>query len=205
MRVWLPVHCGRLCHAVQESSCPQCHKTIGGTEFATRNNKRLDKQAQQGQVHGEAGYITHAASRDRQQSVRLLAPLPFRALHFLLHSALLGSLFRGAASLSLSRILEHLEADWHVLHTALNGSPQGNHQQGYPRKRQRKETPQACCSTCRPAPLSTRRCGRRCQRGMPHRRAARTLGIADGAGGRELWLGIVTVSTSTNICTDVEL
>ncbi|CAJ1333582.1 unnamed protein product [Effrenium voratum] len=119
---YIVADCG---HAVQESSCPQCHKTIGGTEFATRNNKRLDKLAQQGQVHGEAGYITHAASRDRQQSVRLLAPLPFRALHFLLHSALLGSLFRGAASLSLSRILEHLEADWHVLHTALNCAPAG--------------------------------------------------------------------------------
>eukprot|EP00913_Durusdinium_trenchii_P029985 g28098.t1 len=76
---------------------------------------------------GEAGYIRHAASRERRQAVRELTPLPYRALHFLMHSALLGQLFehsgRFSGSLNLQSILEHLNADWDVMSVILESSP----------------------------------------------------------------------------------
>eukprot|EP00435_Cladocopium_sp_Y103_P038979 s610_g10.t1 len=118
--IYVVADCGA---AVQESRCPACHRTIGGWNYAERNNQRLDSRPQLGQNNGQAGYFQHEASRDRRHSVRQLTPLPYRALHFLLHSAMLGPCFQEAPPLRhLQSILQHLTADWMVLTELLDGS-----------------------------------------------------------------------------------
>eukprot|EP00434_Breviolum_minutum_P022735 symbB.v1.2.020057.t1/scaffold1666.1/size183716/3 len=132
-RLWYQCQCGYKyivadCgHAVQEGRCPSCHRTIGGTEYAHRQNRRLDQQPQLGGNQGQQGYFEHGPSTDRRQSVRQLTPLAYRALHFLLHSALLGPCFQAAVPQpSLRSILQHLTADWQILQELLEGcSPAG--------------------------------------------------------------------------------
>ncbi|CAK9110700.1 unnamed protein product [Durusdinium trenchii] len=120
---YIVADCGQ---AVGTGRCPNCGRPIGGVQYADHGNRRLDAQPRQGHA-GEAGYIRHAASRERRQAVRELTPLPYRALHFLMHSALLGQLFehsgRFSGSLNLQSILEHLNADWDVMSVILESSP----------------------------------------------------------------------------------
>lgn len=121
---YIVADCGE---AVQEGTCPDCGRTVGGVTYGHNRNQRLDARPQQG-GRGQAGYFQHVATRDATQGYRELNPLGFRALHFLLHAAMLARCFeaRGCAHVAeLADLLEHLKADWEVMRRILGAEPAG--------------------------------------------------------------------------------
>ncbi|CAE7308312.1 rnf213a, partial [Symbiodinium sp. KB8] len=118
--------CGQ---AVQESTCPQCRRRIGGFEYARHGNRRVDASpvVTPATLQSKQGYFPHPASRERSLSVRSISPLSFRALHFLLHSSFFTKLWDTSAWAvqNVAGILEHLRADWDVLTQILGACPAG--------------------------------------------------------------------------------
>ena len=118
---YIVADCGE---ALQEATCPDCGRTVGGLTYGENRNQRLDPGPQRG-GRVQEGYFQHVASSDATQGYRELNPLGFRTLHFLLHAAMLSRCFEEAHVPELADLLEHLKKDWEVMRSILGAPPAG--------------------------------------------------------------------------------
>jgi hypothetical protein len=132
--VYIVANCGA---TMQLSTCPACKGAIGGTSHrALPQQTRLDQLPQSGgdiPVHSQKGYVVESddAIRSLHHSARSLPPLAYRAVHLLVHTALLAGLdtgltFGGSSALpgvpSAQALLILVEQDWVILRQLLNCS-----------------------------------------------------------------------------------
>jgi hypothetical protein len=130
--VYVVANCGA---TMQLSTCPACRGAIGGASHrALPHQRRLDPRPQSGAglraaTPSQQGYVAESeeALRSLHHSAREMPPLAYRAIHLLIHAALLVGLDTGLTTASgaaglptVPALLRIVESDWAVLRQLLN-------------------------------------------------------------------------------------